>query len=631
MTRTHEAFGDLLDGPGGAQRLHHINGRDLLVAAEDRARAVGDDGLATELAWERGIMDLWVTRLLDGTIFRQSDRGDYEAYYGITPSTREYAFLRADETGNLALRCHHLAYARASGPASGKEWRDVSRRLAYALQALCDEVVRSLSPGDRGTGAIPLVEALPAMIGLIANKSLFRPDEQRTVVAWLMAVAEALRGHPWHEGEPDRVHRWPFEVLRFLPRIDANLVDIEQRERALVLVHEAYLVYQLDPFADAFTIATAETEGELRAHFGESNARREVANRTMQALTQKAEVFMAGGSGLAAAATYHDAAKAADQLLAELSPEDRRDIPRRLRSLTRQSIEKALASNEFKRVSMSVGLPGCNFSGEDADGTAMNLITFVRVWINTVEAAGNTRGADGDAPSLLELIPAMTTDGEMITADAVTDQQIAAHRETQHLASHGTLLGEVVRATLVEAAKKQGLTAEHVIQAFPAIPLRDDQRTVLARGIEQFLQQDAISAVFILAPLVESATRAVLESRGIDTSKFKPLGDGAARTEYVTLGALLRRRNEAEAEAVRRALGEPLRDMLLATTVDHAGPNLRNRVAHGMAGTVDCSMTHAALLLSLFIRLADVGADTDETTNGGPASADPVKPESTSI
>lgn len=626
MTRTNDALGDLLDGPGGAQRLHHFNGRDVLVAAEDRARAAGDDDLGTELAWERGIMDLWVTGLLDDTIFRQGNRGDYESYYGITPSTREYAFRRADETGNLALRCHHLAYARASGPASGKEWRDVSRRLAYALQALCNEVVRSLPSGDRGTGALPLVEALPTMIGLFGNKRLFRPDEQRPVVAWLMAAAEALHVHPWHEDEPDRAHRWPYVVLRFLPRFDANLVDQQQRERALVLVHEAYQAYRVDPFADVFTIATAETEGELRMHFGESNARRDVANRTVQALTRKAEVFMAGGSGLAAAAAYHDAAKAAYQLLGELSPDDRRDVPRRLRSLTGKSIEKALASNEFKRLSMFVDLASCDFSGDDADGTAMNLITFVRGWIDTVAATGSTQGADGDAPSLLELIPAMTTDGEMITADAVTDQQIAAYRQTQHLARHGILLGDAVRATLLEAAEKQGLTADHVIQAFPAIPLRDDQRTVLARGIEQLLQQDAISAVFILAPLVESATRAVLESGGVDTSKFKHLGDGAARSEHVTLGALLRRGNEAEAEAVRRVLGEPLRKVLLATTVDHAGPNLRNRVAQGIAGTGDCSMSHAALLLALLVLLAIVARDFDEPAKGRPVPANLAGP-----
>lgn len=436
--------------------------------------------------------------------------------------------------------------------------------------------MQRLPPGDKGTAAIELTDALPTMRGLFANTSLFTEGEQRLVVAWLLTVAEALRRHPWKVDRPDRAHGWSFEVLRFLPRFDATLVDVQQRNRALTVVHEAYEEYVIDPFADTFTIAATETEGELRAHFGQANASQGVAKRTMHALTQKAAVFVAAGSGLAAAAIYHDTAKAADRLGADLPPDDHRDVPRQLRSQIRHAIASALSSNEFKRVSISVDLRGFNFAGDNADDTATNFVSFVGDWIDTPGTAEGTLEPDDDATSLLDLIPAMTTDGERIVADAATDPQIAVHRDVQCRAHLGALLGDAVRATLLDAVETQGLTADHVVAALPTIPLRDDKRAVLARGIERFLQQDPISAVHILAPTVEGATRRVLEMGGVDATKFRPLGGGAARTDFVTLGALLRRADASEAECVSAVLSEPLRCLLIATTVDQAGPNLRN-------------------------------------------------------
>lgn len=151
--------------------------------------------------------------------------------------------------------------------------------------------------------------------------------------------------------------------------------------------------------------------------------------------------------------------------------------------------------------------------------------------------------------------------------EAITDDQRRPAHLLSRLAQHGRAIGILVHGTLINAAHAQGLAAEPLARAF-TLPLADGSLPVLRTGLERFLVHDYVSAVYVLARLLEEAFRRVLAANGFDTTVFRRLDSaiGASRTDDAALGDLLR---------LRRPDGMTAADRWVRSWSNRCGPRCR--------------------------------------------------------
>lgn len=606
MTRTAERLGASLDREP-EQRLHleYLQGmpdRDVMPFVEDQAREAGDEELATQLGWERGIMDLRLLGLPHGELFRGASLEDYAKFYRMTPATREYTLARADETGNPVLRAHHLAYARATIPQTGREWVALTRRLAATLREHTELVLRRLTPGADGIEACPLIEALPVLVHLMSMPGIYSRTELEDCVTWLVAVAERLREHEWSASDYNQPHRWPFEVVRHVTAFRATYVGERDRERALRLVGEAFEFFRKEPLASDFTAGVASIDHELRRHFGERDTHRTMTRRVAEALKQQGDFFREHGFSLGAASMYRDTMKVAQEHGQHFSAEERADLARQ----EQDAITDAVGGGEFKLAgTVRLNMSDFDFTGRTPDETIANLRSGALDWLPDIgEIRSLTEGAAVEHP-LLEAIPHTAIDGDRVVAEAISTEEHQAAAVAGRVAMHGEALGVLVSGTLTNASASQGLTAEHLLAALRPLPLTQGTIPVLERGLERFLARDYVSAMYILAPLVEEAIRRLLRAAGFDTTTFRAINQatGASRTDDATLGDLLRLEH-ADGRTAGDVLDAGLHHLVRATLATQGGPNLRNKVGHGQAAVGDCSPAHAGLLVFVMVCLA---------------------------
>lgn len=115
-----------------------------------------------------------------------------------------------------------------------------------------------------------------------------------------------------------------------------------------------------------------------------------------------------------------------------------------------------------------------------------------------------------------------------------------------------------------------------------------------AVGFERYFAQDFTSAVYILVPALERAIRELLLQSLVDVT---PARRGGFRNK--NLGKIL------EMKEVKQQLGPEVRDFLYFVLVDeeHAGINLRNKVAHGEWEAGSCGQAIADLVVFLYLVL----------------------------
>lgn len=167
------------------------------------------------------------------------------------------------------------------------------------------------------------------------------------------------------------------------------------------------------------------------------------------------------------------------------------------------------------------------------------------------------------------------------------------HQMSQDLQFMGFLL----RATLAEAARRGILTVDRVLEYLYESPaFRSEFREVIGHGMQKYLEGDATSAIHILTPQVEAATRTLLEKAGVRV--LKPIRDGAG-FDIRALDDLLRDR------ATQDMLGEDLGTYLRVVFSDRRGWNIRNRVCHALLPSAEIGMgiadrvVHTVLCLGL--------------------------------
>ncbi len=107
--------------------------------------------------------------------------------------------------------------------------------------------------------------------------------------------------------------------------------------------------------------------------------------------------------------------------------------------------------------------------------------------------------------------------------------------------------------------------------------------SLLAQGFQAWLDEDAVKAIHVLIPQVESALRNAVSAAGGSVVESDPLNGGFMK---IGMGKILSHPAFA---------AEPLGDMrfhLRALFVDNRGLNLRNNIAHGLVGA---DMLHMGL------------------------------------
>ena len=127
--------------------------------------------------------------------------------------------------------------------------------------------------------------------------------------------------------------------------------------------------------------------------------------------------------------------------------------------------------------------------------------------------------------------------------------------------------------------------------------IREEQRTIVQRGLEAFIEKDYIVACHLLIPQLESAIRVLCKLNGGEI--LRPKNNPEEGNEYKSLEGLLCQ------ECVRKALRDDITTYFKILFTDSNGGNLRNMVSHGLlkASAFNENMAnrifHAFLILSL--------------------------------
>lgn len=138
---------------------------------------------------------------------------------------------------------------------------------------------------------------------------------------------------------------------------------------------------------------------------------------------------------------------------------------------------------------------------------------------------------------------------------------------------------------------QKGLTPDMVICRICEIEYMEDmQKKLIRRGIERFFFEDYISALHILVPQFESYFRIFFEWGGFPTTSIK---SGTTQNEQTFNEFLLQ-------PFVKETINSDILYMIEFVMVDQLGKNLRNNIAHGLAGIDTFSKTNCLIVIHLF-------------------------------
>lgn len=124
----------------------------------------------------------------------------------------------------------------------------------------------------------------------------------------------------------------------------------------------------------------------------------------------------------------------------------------------------------------------------------------------------------------------------------------------------------------------------------------EDELVLAFVGMRAFLRGDLVSAMHLLVPRLEHLVRSHLGRAGADTTAFE-FGSMKERT----FGTLL-----AEGRSAG-VLPIGIYRLLRRVLTDDNGFNLRNKIAHGLASTADCSPNNACRVVQMMLFVAALG------------------------
>ncbi len=166
--------------------------------------------------------------------------------------------------------------------------------------------------------------------------------------------------------------------------------------------------------------------------------------------------------------------------------------------------------------------------------------------------------------------------GEDSDLSAVERQIAQDERIRRHVAASGAI--EVARQTVARHHYISDEMFAHLLVHSAFVP----RNLVMTynRGFIRFFQGDFVSALYILTPLLEQSLRHVLKNYGHDVTKF----DDATKTqEDRTISSLFEQMRVELSSIFGGAIVTDIENVFLKKI----GPNLRNRVSHGLLGDGD--------------------------------------------
>lgn len=623
MTRTHIELGPIIDQAPTSIVTRLGREREAVLEREEKAEAEGDDALAQQLGWERGIIDLNVPGEEHYSLFRGGDFETYSEFYQLTDETLAYARDRASETENPLLRIHHLEYVLARSPQTGKEWIRTQRELAEAYRELIDRTVSRITGEPDRVDGVYVSDWMGPLASLAAIRGLLRAEKQAEWAHWITGIASSLRAIDWQRDDGiEMQHRWPFEILEHLVAIPASEIAEADRTEALDLLQQAYDHYSAEPLADTFVARVAEVDAAVRKHFGETDTHVRMVRRQYEALLRTAKFHRENGSGLIAQSFFRDARKLMEEQRQYFDAAEVDELQR----LEREALEAAEAGGEFKTVkSGGVSIDLDDFDRrQDTPAETVRLLMALRH-----HAIPNYAELDRTASKIMSESPiqflfgAATVDRGKVVSEARSDEQHHRRVVQQQTTINGELIGLEVVVTLVRAADDGQITAADVVRELGLLGLDEEELSILERGIERFLSEDYISAGHILSSQFENAFRKKLTEVGVEPTRFRTLPDGTTRTDEAALGDLMHSAT-ADGRTVREIIGEDAWQFIDRTMVAVDGWNLRNKFAHGLAGRRECAPPVVGVILHHILWLATLKVEAhspdpaDEQTTDSP-------------
>ena len=633
MTRTHEELGTAIDGAPASIVTRLGDERETVLKREDEAQAAGEDALAEELRWERGIIDLNVPGTQHYSLFRGSDFEAYSAFYQLTDETLAYARERASETANPLLRVHHIEYVLARGPQTGREWIRTQRELAEVYRELIDRTVSRITGEPDRVDGVYVSDWMGRLASLVAVRGLLRVEEQAEWARWITGIASSLRAIDWQRDDGIEMHhRWPFEILEHLVAIPAREITEADRTQALDLLQQAYDHYSAEALADTFTARVAEVDAAVRKHFGETDTHVLMVRRQYQALLRAAMFHREHGSGLIAQSFFRDARKLMEEQRQYFDAAEVDELQR----LEREALAAAEAGGEFKTVKsggVSIDLDDFDRRQDTPEETVRLLMALRHHAIPDYAELEQAASKIMSESPVQFLFGAATVDRRKVASEARTEEQHHRRVVQQQTTLNGEFIGLEVVVTLVRAADDGQITAADVVRELGLLKLDEEELAILERGIERFLAEDYISAGHILSSQFENAFRRKLSEVGVEPTRFRTLPDGTTRTDEAALGDLMHSAT-ADGRTVRELIGEDAWQFIDRTMVAVDGWNLRNKFAHGLAGKRECAppvvgviLHHILWLATLKVEARSPDAADEPTSESSEGEAGPPPPD----
>lgn len=154
--------------------------------------------------------------------------------------------------------------------------------------------------------------------------------------------------------------------------------------------------------------------------------------------------------------------------------------------------------------------------------------------------------------------------------------------------------------------EQQGLSCEMVVDRITGWECMSEiDADIIKVGIERYFNEDFISAIHTLVPKFESCFREFFSWGGYPTTSIKK----SATQHEQTFNEFL------ENDFVKNNIDSDTLFLIKYVMVDNLGYNLRNDIAHGLAGADKFSRNIANIVLFLYFILTNLGWETKKIEN----------------
>lgn len=210
------------------------------------------------------------------------------------------------------------------------------------------------------------------------------------------------------------------------------------------------------------------------------------------------------------------------------------------------------------------------------------------------------------ANSLINLIGISKISNDRKVFDANSDDEREKYFLFEEYNTWLQLMFSIMYNKIWIKLEQQGLSCEMVVDRITGWEcISEIDADIIKVGIERYFNEDFISAIHILVPKFESCFREFFSWGGYPTTSIKK----SATQHEQTFNEFL------ENDFVKDNIDSDIIFFIKYVMVDNLGYNLRNDIAHGLAGADKFSRNIANIVLCLYFILTDLCWKIKETEN----------------